>query len=106
VDWQSNLLLLLLLFMNMERLLINKAYHVEILMCLPIIRGPFAAIGIHDMQAVGMPWFWGLVLKTVVQANEKKEGKREFWDYPAEKKSSLLVRKSFKGESFEPTFDE
>jgi len=23
-----------------------------------------------------------------------------------EKKSSLLVRKSFKGESFEPTFDE
>lgn len=35
--------------------------------CVPIIWGPFAAISIHHMQAVGVPWFWRLILKTAVQ---------------------------------------
>lgn len=37
----------------------------------PIIRSPFAAISIHHMPAVRVPWFWGLILKAARKGKMK-----------------------------------
>lgn len=55
----------------------------------PIILCPFTAISVHHMQAVCMPWFWGLVLKTAAQAYKEK-AKGEFGRHQLLRNISIL----------------
>jgi hypothetical protein len=53
--WSKYYLLAIIYICGNPQINMDTAYHIGDLEYLPIIRGPFAAISIHHMQAVGVP---------------------------------------------------